>query len=126
MSQEDLTKWEINGTTLVLDIDDIGDLERYERAFKQMGEAAKQIPKDGTASEITKAYCKTFYDMYDCIFGSGTAEKIHQKKYSAAECETVYASFLAFVSAQRTARDAARAQIARYLPQNRAQRRRQK
>ena len=29
MSQEDLTKWEINGTTLVLDIDDIGDLERY-------------------------------------------------------------------------------------------------
>ena len=64
--------------------------------------------------------------MYDCIFGDGTAEKIHSKKYSAAECETVYASFLAFVSAQRTARDAARAQIARYLPQNRAQRRRQK
>ena len=79
MNQEDLTKWEINGTTLVLDIDDIGDLERYERAFKQMGEAAKQIPKDGTASEITRAYCTTFYSMYDCIFGSGTAEKIHQK-----------------------------------------------
>ena len=110
----------------MLDIDDIGDLERYERAFKQMGEAAKQIPKDGTASEITRAYCTTFYNMYDCIFGDGTAEKIHKKKYSAAECETVYASFLAFVSVQRTARDAARAQIARYLPQNRAQRRRQK
>ena len=87
MNQEDLTKWEINGTTLVLDIDDIGDLERYERAFKQMGEAAKQIPKDGTASEITRAYCTTFYNMYDCIFGDGTAEKIHKKKYSAAECE---------------------------------------
>ena len=55
MIQEDLTKWEINGTTLVLDIDDIGDLARYERAFKQMSETAKQLPKDGTASEITKA-----------------------------------------------------------------------
>ena len=126
MSQNELTTWDINGVSLELDIDDIDDLERYERAFKQMGEAAKQIPKDGTASEITKAYCKTFYDMYDCIFGSGTAEKIHSKKYSAKECETVYASFLAFVSAQRDARNAAREQIARYLPQNRAQRRRKK
>lgn len=126
MCHNELTTWNINGISLELDIDDIDDLERYERAFKQMGDAAKRIPKDGTASEITKAYCTTFYDMYDCIFGDGTADKIHSKKYSAQECETVYSSFLGFVSAQRDARIAAREQISRYLPQNRAQRRRHK
>ena len=121
MSQ--ITMWEINGISIELDITDVETLSRYEAAFEQMEAESKVIPKDGKQSDQLRAACDLFYRLYDRLFGDGTSEKIHAKKYNYGECITVYNSFLSFVSEQKERNDQSMAQISKYMPQNRKQRR---
>lgn len=51
-------KWEVNGLSLELDLDDADNMERYENAFDIMAKEENQIPKDGKQSERIRAYCQ--------------------------------------------------------------------
>lgn len=95
-----LTTWEINGLELELDIEDAETSEKYFSAFEKMEQREKEIQKNGKHSEFIKAYSNMFYELFDNLFGIGTAEKIFDGKKNARLCDEVYDNFLSFVKKQ--------------------------
>ena len=93
--------WEINGISLPLDLSDADVMARYEDAFEAMKQDETDIPRDGRASERIRGYCRMYRNLYDRLFGEGTAERIFDGLPTSSEVyESVYASFLTFVTAQ--------------------------
>lgn len=93
--------WEINGVTLALDLSDADVLERYEDAFEAMKKDEAAIPRDGKVSAQIRGYCNMYRNLYDRIFGEGTAARIFEGQPVSSEVyEGVYTNFLDFVSAQ--------------------------
>lgn len=92
--------WKYNNVELELDMGDIETVERYEKAFTKMEETARKLPKTGVYSEMSRAYCGMFYDLYDDLFGTGTGEKLMGKRYNVREAEKCYNAFLTFVRSQ--------------------------
>lgn len=95
-----MSQWKYNNVELEIDMEDVGFQERYENAFNIMEEEEKKIKKDGKVSEITKAYCNLFWNLFDNIFGSGTADKLFEGKVNSRLCDECYDSFLSFCKAQ--------------------------
>lgn len=124
MSQNNLKVWEINGISLPLDLEDADVMERYENAFEQMSSEEKTIRIDGRASGKIRAYCMLYRNLFDHLFGDGTADRIFAgKPMSAAVYEEAYADFLAFAKSQTAAAAERRnALLNKYQP-NRAQKR---
>ena len=125
MSQNNNPKvWEINGISLPLDLEDAEVMERYEKAFDDMAAEEKTIRIDGRASGRIRAYCMLFRNLFDTLFGTGTAEQIFAgKPMSAAVHEEVYMDFLKFVTAQTSAANERRAVLLDKYRPNRAQKR---
>lgn len=117
------TKWEINGLTFELELEDAETAERYEDAFDQMDVEEKAMPKDGKPSAQIRAYCKLFENLYDRIFGEGSGKAILGDKANTRICNEVYDSFLAFVSKQKNEVLAAQNSLVNKYSPNRAQRR---
>lgn len=92
--------WKYNNVELELDMGDVDTLERYEKAFTQMEETRKKLPKTGVYSELSRAYCRMFYELYDNLFGAGTGEKLMGERYNVREAEKSYNSLLTFVRSQ--------------------------
>lgn len=94
-----MSQWKVR-EDLVLDIemDDVEFQERYEKAFNSLGEKEKALQKEGKVSEISRGYCKMFYELFDDIFGKGTGEKIFEGKMNTTLCEKMYDSFIEHVS----------------------------
>lgn len=93
--------WEINGISLPLDLSDADVMARYEDAFEAMKQDETDIPRDGRASERIRGYCRMYRNLYDRLFGEGTAARIFDGLPTSSEVyESVYASFLDFVTAQ--------------------------
>lgn len=125
MSQNNNPKvWEINGISLPLDLEDVEVMERYENAFDVMTSEEKTIRIDGRASGRIRAYCMLYRNLFDRLFGEGTADKIFAgQPMSAAVHEEAYTSLLDFVKAQTAAaNDRRNALLNKYRP-NRAQKR---
>ena len=117
------TKWEINGKTYELDLEDADTADRYESAFDLMEKEEKQMPKDGKMSDRIRAYCKIFENLYDRIFGEGSGKAILGEKANTRICNEVYDDFLRFVSTQKQeSLDFQNSMVSKYSP-NRAQRR---
>lgn len=125
MSQNNNPKvWEINGISLPLDLEDVEVMERYEKAFDTMADAEKTIRIDGRASGRIRAYCMLYRNLFDNLFGAGTADKIFAgKPMSAAMHEEAYASLLDFVKAQTAAATERRNTLLKKYQPNRAQKR---
>lgn len=117
--------WEVNGLSLELDLDNADVMERYEKAFDIMSAEEKALPKDGKGSEQIRAYCRMFRNLYDNIFGEGTAEKIFKDvPTSTSAYDDIYFSFLEAVEKIKMAAIQSRAErLAKYRPANRQQRR---
>lgn len=92
--------WKYNNIELEFDMGDVDTQERYEKAFTKMEETEKKLPKTGSYSEMSKAYCQMFYELYDDLFGIGTGKKLLGEKYNVRVTEECYNSFLTFVRAQ--------------------------
>lgn len=92
--------WKYNNVELEFDMGDVDTQERYEKAFTRMEETEKGLPKTGAYSEISRAYCQMFYELYDDLFGTGTGEKLMGKKENVRTAEECYNSFITFVRAQ--------------------------
>lgn len=89
--------FEYNGVQLEMDMLDAAFVEKYENAFKRMGEAEEALrrePNIGSASERIRKYCQMFYDLYDDIFGAGTSEKMFGGTYNMRFADESYAAFL--------------------------------
>lgn len=101
MSQ-DYIIWLINDKAYELDLQDADTADKYEAAFKRMGEDEKSMPKDGTASDKIRAYHKIFVNLYDFLFGEGAGTAILGESANTRICNEVYDSFLSFVSKQKS------------------------
>lgn len=115
--------WEYNGSTFDFDLGDADDLERYEIALQHLEESEKARKKDGTPSEIARAYDKLFRDFYDELFGDGAGDAILGEKRSISNCDDSFESFYDFSEAQSTALRERREKITSKYSGNRAQRR---
>ena len=125
MSQNQVseTVWTINDLTFNLDMHDVAVMERYEKAFETMEEQEKKIPVDGKASVRSRMYCDLFRNLFDNIFGEGTADTIFGSRYKVKESIETYESFLEFVSNQQAGiEETTNRLVTRFTP-NRAQRR---
>lgn len=113
-----LTRWEINGVTLMLDLENADDTERYENAFEKMAAEEAQIAKDSKKSVQIRAYCALYRNLFDNIFGAGTSDKIFaDTPMNAAAYEDVYDSFLEYVRGQTAAAAKRRAErFGKYTP----------
>lgn len=118
-------KWEYNGVTLEVDLQDADFAESYEKAFARMEESEKELQKVGVNSEMIRGYCNLFYQLFDDIYGDGTGEKLFSGKKNARMCDEAYRNFL--TAAKKDADDARNQRmsfISRFTPhQNRQQRR---
>lgn len=92
--------WKYNNVELEFDMGDVDTQELYEKAFTKMEETEKNLPKTGSYSELSRAYCQMFYALYDDLFGAGTGKKLLGEKYNVRKTEECYNSFLTFVRAQ--------------------------
>lgn len=117
------TKWEVNGKTYELDLEDADTAELYESAFDLMDKEEKQMPKDGKPSERIRAYCKLFENLYDRIFGEGSGKAILGEKANTRICNEIYDDFLNFVATQKQETLAFQNSMVNKYSPNRAQRR---
>ena len=119
-------KWEYNGVTLEVDLQDADFAESYEKAFARMEESEKELQKVGVNSEMIRGYCNLFYQLFDDIYGDGTGEKLFAGKKNARMCDEAYRNFIA--AAQKDADDARNQRMSfmsRFTPRHRQQRRHQ-
>lgn len=118
------TIWSYNGVELELDLQDVAVIERYEAAFAAMAQAEQSIPKAGAGSEILRAYCLLFVDLFNTLFGlDDAADRLFGGRLSATLCEDAYTSLLDFVRAQKDQAAGRRNAIVQKYSSNRAQRR---
>ena len=116
--------WEINGISLPLDLSDADVMARYEDAFEAMSKDEAGIPKDGRGSERIRGYCRMYRNLYDRLFGEGTAERIFDGLPTSSEVyESVFDSFLTFVTAQAEEIARRRAEVFNKYSPSREQRR---
>lgn len=71
-----MSLWKYNDVELDVDMADAEFQEKYENAFEKMEKSEKTMKKDGKISEITRAYCSLYTNLFDDIFGKGTSEKL--------------------------------------------------
>lgn len=120
-------KWEYNGVTLEVDLQDADFAEKYEAAFANMGENEKKLQKTGSNSEMIRGYCGLFYQLFDDLYGAGTGDKLFDGKCNAGKCDEAYAQFITAAKADSEEARKRRSEfVSRYIPQqNREQRRQQ-
>lgn len=95
-----MSLWKWNDVEMEVDLEDVDFQEKYEKAFNIMEREEKNILKQGSLSEITKSYCMLFWNLFDNIFGDGTADKLFNGKKNSGLCEQCYESFLNFCEKQ--------------------------
>lgn len=115
--------WRVNGCEFILDLQDVDEIERFEKAIERMDIAEKALPKDGKASDRMRAYCMMYRNLYDDLFGEGAAQKIFGDTNNARVCNEVYEQFLTFVESQGEVASTSRRRITERYSPNRAQRR---
>lgn len=120
-----LRYWEIKDLKLAFDNQDAAYMQRYETAFDLMQKEAKELPKEGKASDRIIAYCQVFKNLFNRIFEEGTADKIFAgEPLSIDRYDEIYDNFIEFVKAGNLEAIQLRAErLAKYRPANRQQKR---
>lgn len=117
--------WNYNNQEFEVDLQDVDFAEKYERAFNQLDESEKKMQKEGSLSGVLRGYCLLFHNLFDDIYGQGTAKKMFGDKVNAAICNEAYAAFMD--AAKRSSLEANQTRtrmMNKYKPvQNRSQRR---
>ena len=95
-----MSLWKYNDVELEVDMEDVEFQEKYEDAFTKMAASEEILQKTGAMSGFTRGYCQMFHDLFDDIFGEGTARKLMGEKLHAGRCEECYDSFISFCREQ--------------------------
>ncbi|MBS4980054.1 MAG: hypothetical protein KHZ72_01595 [Lachnospiraceae bacterium] len=95
-----MSVWKWKDVELEVDMEDVEFQEKYETAFKRLEVTEKELQNIGKLSEITRKYCEMFWDLFDDIFGKGTAHKLFAGRKHSGLCEECYESFISFCADQ--------------------------
>lgn len=118
-----MSRYVINNVELEINMEDYEFQRKYEDAFEEMAEEEKRLQKMEKASEITRAYCQMFRNLFDAIFGEGTSKELFGDKYDIASTDKVYEKFISICSEQAKAANARRNRLANKYRPNKEQRR---
>ncbi len=69
-------RFKVGKANLGYNFTDAQALERFEKAFKALHDAQENIPKEASGSAQIRYVCTTVFDLFNTIFGAGTAEKV--------------------------------------------------
>ena len=118
-------KWSYNNIEFEVALQDADFAEKYEKAFERMGQDEKKVQKAGNNSELIRGYCGLFHNLFDDIYGAGTAKRLFDGKMNAGMCDLAYAAFMGACMRCNEEAVQQRGQLmSRYAPrQNRQQRR---
>lgn len=89
-----MSLWKWKEVELEVDMNDADFQEKYENAFAVMEKKEKELLKVGSLSQITREYCKMFFQLFDDIFGAGTSEAMFHGKHNSGLVDEAYDSFL--------------------------------
>lgn len=120
----DNTVFVIEDLRLELDLNDADDAENYEKAFKRMTEAHKELAEQSSelsAADKIRSTCRIYRELIDNIFGEGTSAKItSMQKNNARKHEEVVEALVEFVNVQAASNNARRNEfMAKYRPSGR-------
>ena len=120
---ENKTVWTYNGCELTLDMDDLDDLERYDKAKNaQQTYTAKQVSLTSEVRPLI-TYCEAMRVLFDTLWGEGTTEKLLGDTRKPSDYDAVYESFNDFLFAQTKEISERRDKMLRKYMPNREQRR---
>lgn len=89
-----MSLWKWNDVELEIQMNKVDFQKKYENAFAICAEEEKQLQKIGKLHEISEAYCKMMFHLFDNIFGEGTADKLFHGEMDTELIEECYDSFL--------------------------------
>ena len=69
-------RFKIGKANLGYNFSDARELEKWEQAFTVFEAAQGDLPKDAAGRAQIRYVCGTVFDLFDTIFGGGTAEKV--------------------------------------------------
>lgn len=113
-------EYTIKGVKLNIDMEDMGFVQKYEKAHKYAEKDLDAVRKAETASEAIKAKCMFTRNFFDCIFGEGTAEKMFGNTWNARETEEAHIEFLGICAEQTDKANERQARLmgGKFLPKN--------
>lgn len=117
------TTWTYNGHEFYLDMDNLDDLERYDKAQnEQRTYLARQTSLTSEVRPLI-SYCGGIRVLFDTLFGEGTAEKLLGDSRKPTDYDAVYESFNDFLYAQMHENAVRRDKMLNKYKPNREQRR---
>ena len=89
-----MSLWKYNNVELEVDMEDADFQEKYENAFLRMEQTEVELAKVGNLSQVTRDYCKMFYQLFDDIFGDRIGDKLFNGKHNIRLIDEAYSSFI--------------------------------
>lgn len=101
-----------------LDIYDVEIAEKYEKALKNIEGIEKKV-KDLNFVEGIRTQCNAIFDVFNTLFGEGTAEKVFGNKVNLLTCLKAFEELVIQINEQKQEIES---MASKYTP-NRAKRR---
>lgn len=95
-----MSLWKWNDVELEVDFEDVEFCKRYESVFDKLEKDEQEVKETEKRSEFLEKYCNMYWELFDKLFGSGTAEKLFDKKKHIGQCECCFDSFISFCTKQ--------------------------
>ena len=117
------TIWTYNGQEFTLDMNDLNDLHRFDKAKEAQRSVHAKLPIGANDARELIAYCEGIRAMFDTLFGEGASEKLLGDTRKPTDYDAVFESFNDFLYAQtRDITEKRMKMLNKYKP-NREQRR---
>lgn len=95
-------EYTIKGVKLNIDMEDMDFMQKYEDAHEKAEKDIESLKNAKTGAEVIKAKCMFTRNLFDRIFGEGTAEKMFGNTWNARETEEAHIELLEICTEQQT------------------------
>ncbi|MGL5382479.1 MAG: DUF6673 family protein [Culicoidibacterales bacterium] len=93
----------INGVELEFDIFDLDAAEAFESGLEAIKKSAETKNQNKTLSDVIRTQCALVFDVFDDIFGEGTAFDVFGEKTNLKVCLKAFEQLVSEVDEQRKA-----------------------
>ena len=106
INEKIVTVWKYGNAEFDLNLASADDYEAYNDALKVFDEGSATEPENDR--EVVRAYCNTFREFFDRLFGEGASLKLFGAKDNSMDMEDAYMSLVGFADTQVKAINARR------------------
>lgn len=109
--------FKIGKAKLAYNFSDARTLEKFENAFREFGVVQDGLPKDVPGSAQIRYICSAVFDLFNTIFGDGTAKKVFGDSCDLEVCIDAAGQLIeARNAADKEISERIRSMNAKYLP----------